>query len=858
MTGFGVRLRKFRVLAGLSQDELAERSGLNARTIRNLERGRARWPYPDTVRRLADALDLSDGTRDEFLAAADRRLARHAGQASGGEAARPVPARHPARHEPPVPHELPGAVRDFVGRAGEMAVLSGLLAGAGQASPGTTVISVIGGMAGVGKTALAVQWAHQVAEQFPDGQLYINLHGYAPGEPVPASDALAMLLGSLGMAGHDIPVEAGERAARYRSLLAGRRMLVVLDNARDTGQVRPLLPGTAGCVTLVTSRDSLAGLVARDGARRLDLDLLSGADAARLMVALIGSRAAEDPGATGALAEACCRLPLALRVAAELAAARPAVPLAALAGELEGLQRLDLLADGDDPHTSVRAVFGWSCRHLDPATARAFRLAGLCPGHDFDRYAIAAVTGTAPDQAGQMLTVLARAHLVQRTGMDRYGMHDLLRGYARELAAQGPEEQRRTALGRLLDYYLATASAAMDAAFPAERQRRPRVCAPGIEGPSMTSETTAWAWLNAERASLIAAAAHAAGHGWPSHATRLSGTLFRYLDTAGCFAEARVLHGYAVQAARGSDDLPAEASALIGIGLAYAQQGRMQEAVTHFDQALTLSRTAGDKNGQARVLNYLGASDMRAGRYEDAAGKLAQALDLYRQTGERTGEAYALSNLGHVLSLQGDHEAATRPLEQARAAFRDLGDRQGEASVLHRIGLARLRHGDYDQAARDLTACLALYREYDDRVGQAEARTAMGQIRARQGRHAPAMRLLRQALASFRELGDQFGETHALNEFGGVLLAAGRAPDAHGHYTAALTLARQVGEQPEQARAHEGLGSIHHAQGDDDQARQEWQLALAIYTELSLAEAGRVRGLLDTTRPRQPTGPPAV
>jgi len=281
--GFGVRLREFRVLAGLSQDELAERSGLTVRTIRNLERGSGRWPYPNTVRRLADALDLRDETRDEFTGAVGRRLAHNRGQASGDQAARPGPAGQPARHEPSVPHELPGAVRDFVGRAGEMAELSELLSSVGQAGPGTVVISAIGGTAGAGKTALAVQWAHQAAEQFPDGQLYINLHGYDPGEPVPASDALAMLLRSLGMAGHDMPVEAGERAARYRSLLAGRRMLIVLDNARDAGQVRPLLPGTARCVTLVTSRDSLAGLVARDGARRLDLDLdgdLSGQTAA--------------------------------------------------------------------------------------------------------------------------------------------------------------------------------------------------------------------------------------------------------------------------------------------------------------------------------------------------------------------------------------------------------------------------------------------------------------------------------------------------------------------------------------------------------------------------------------------------
>ena len=303
------------------------------------------------------------------------------------------------------------------------------------------------GAAGVGKTALAVQWAHQVAEHFPDGQLYANLRGYDPGQPTPAADVLAAFLRALGVPGQDIPPEADERAARYRSLLAGQRMLIVLDNAGSVEQVRPLLPGSPGCVVLVTSRDALAGLIARDGARRLDLDLLPLVEAVSLLRALIGGRIDSDSEAATALAIQCARLPLALRVAAELADTRPAAAVSDLVAELADQQRrLDLMEAGADPQTAVRTVFSWSCRHLDPDTGRAFRLAALHPGLDLDSYAVAALTGTSRRRASQLLDQLARAHLIQTGTPGRYGMHDLLRGYASELAAaQDSEDDRREA-----------------------------------------------------------------------------------------------------------------------------------------------------------------------------------------------------------------------------------------------------------------------------------------------------------------------------------------------------------------------------------------------------------------------------
>jgi DNA-binding SARP family transcriptional activator len=418
-----------------------------------------------------------------------------------GQAATPTSAR------PAMPRELPGAAASFVGRTAELAALTRLLERGGGAAPGAVVISVIGGTAGVGKTALAVQWAHSVAGRFPDGQLYVNLRGYDPGQPVLASAALAGFLRALGVPGRDIPVAEDERAARYRSLLAGRRVLVVLDNAASEEQARPLLPGARGCAAVVTSRDALAGLVARDGALRLELDLLPPGDAVGLLRALIGARVDAEPEPAAALAAQCARLPLALRLAAQLGQARPAASLAGLAGELADQQRrLDLLDAGGDPRTAVRAVLSWSYRHLDAATASGFRLLGLHPGPDLDLRAAAALTGLAPGQAARLLGRLAQAHLIQPARPGRYGMHDLLRAYATEQATcQDSERERRAALTRLSDHYQRDNAAA--AGIPAPAAGQP---AEGRRKPSRTAHVltaeTAHAWLDVGRSSLAAVA----------------------------------------------------------------------------------------------------------------------------------------------------------------------------------------------------------------------------------------------------------------------------------------------------------------------------------------------------------------
>src|SRR5215472_1858376 len=803
--------------------------------------------YQDVRRVLVSELGLEPGAelRDlqQRILTGDAANGHPPAAASGATVV--VAAGGPARG---VPRELPGVVRDFVGRDRELSALSALLEQAAGAVPGTVVISAIGGTAGVGKTALTVQWAHQVADRFPDGQLYVNLRGYGPSEPMPAAEALAGLLHSLGVPRHEIPAEADERAARYRSMLAGRRVLIVLDNAREAGQVRPLLPGTHGCMTVVTSRDSPAGLVARDGAVRMDLDLLPPADAIRLLRLLVGGRATADPAATQALAQACCRLPLALRVAAELAAARPQVPLGDLVTELaDQRRRLDLLDAGGDQITSLRAVFSWSYRHLDAAAARAFRLAGLHTSHDFDRYAAAALIRCTASTADQLLGALVRAHLVQLAGTGRYSMHDLLRGYARELAeVTDTEQERRAAVTRLLDYYLQAAGKATGLAFPAEPHRGPGAGCDGTQAhvPPMASEDAARAWLDAELACMIAAAAHAAGAGWPRHTTRLSAILLGYLDTDGRFTAARALHQHAAHAARRLGDLAAEADAVLGLGNADWQQGRYREALGSYEQALALSRQAGYESGQARALNFLGSTALRMGQHPDAASRFEQALALFCSAGERSGAAYALSNLGVCNMRLGHHDLAADNQQQALRLFRELGDRHGEAQVFRALGLIDLRRNRCERAADSLQRSLALAREFGDRMVVAFTLVHLGLTRSRQGDHQEAASHLHQALAAFRKLGARSGETHALNGLGEVFLAMGRAADARPHHVAALDLSVQAGEKREQARAHDGLGNVHEALGDLARARRHWQRAFDLYTEIGAPEAEQARARL--------------
>jgi tetratricopeptide (TPR) repeat protein len=514
-----------------------------------------------------------------------------------------------------------------------------------------------------------------------------------------------------------------------------RRVLEPRRASRAPGQVRPLLPGTPSCFVLVTSRDSLTGLVARHGARRLGLDPLPPTDAVTLLRALIGGRVDADPAAAGTLAGQCARLPLALRVAAEFAVGRPDLTLAELTGALAAEhRRLDLLDAGGDPRTAVRAVLSWSYRHLPPAAAQAFRLAGLHPAAELSTSAAAALFGSSAGHAAGLLGQLCRAHLVHRAGPGRYAMHDLLRAYAASLTVPGdPDDpaapdgpgERGPALTRLLDYYLGAAAAAMDVLFPAERHRRPQVARPEPLAPALDSPAAARAWLDAEREALLAVTAHAAACGWPGHATQLSGTLSRYLETGGHYAEAAAVHTQARRAAQLAGDRAAEAHALNSLGIVSGRLGRYQQGAGYLREALAMFRELDDHTGAARALGNLGSGEWRQGRYTEAARYHHQSLALFRQAGDELGEARALTDLGTLACRRGRYPEAASYHRRALGLFRDIGERVGEAEALNGLGEVLLAMGQPSRARAQHAAALELATEIGDPHEQARARNGL-------------------------------------------------------------------------------------------------------------------------------------
>jgi tetratricopeptide (TPR) repeat protein len=745
-----------------------------------------------------------------------------------------------------VPGQLPRAVRGFVGRAAERLVLDSLVGTAGD--PAGSIVTITGS-AGVGKTALAVHWAHLVADRFPDGQLHVNLRGFDPSaSPMTPDDAVRGFLDALDIPAQRVPVDLAAQAALYRSLLAGKRVLVVLDNARDAEQVRPLLPGAPGCLIVVTSRSQLPGLIAAEGAHPLVLDLLTPAEARQLLSRRLGpERVDAEPQAVEAIITWCARLPLALTIVAARAATHPQFPLAALAEELRQVSGgLDAFTDAE-PATDIRAVFSWSYHTLSAPAARLFRLLSLHPGPDVTAPAAASLAGVPTTQERRLLAELTRAHLVEEHTPGRYTFHDLLRAYATELAnTHDNDTDRRAALTRLFDLYLATAAAAMDTLHPAETHRRPRIPPPATPIPVLADPDTALAWLDTERPTLVAVAAHTANHDWPTHTTRLATTLNRYLD-GGHYTDALAVHTHALHAAQHTGDPAGQADALNSLGATHGQLGRFGPAAEHFQRALTLFGRAGDPVGQARALGNLGIIEQRLGRYREAADHHEQALALFQQAGDRTGEARALTNLGEVEAWLGRNRPAADHHEHALALFRQAGDRTGEAHALNSLGDVEAQLGRNQPAADHLHQALALFQQFGDRAGEAWTLDSLGTLHTCLGQPAQAAEHHRQALAIFRETGDRDGEAYALNGLGEAALAADRPADVRTHHTAALNIAADIGDRHQQARAHTGLGHAHRTLDDPTHAREHYQHALALYTDLGMPDADQIRTHLTTT-----------
>jgi DNA-binding SARP family transcriptional activator/tetratricopeptide (TPR) repeat protein len=657
----------------------------------------------------------------------------------------------------PVPAQLPPAVSGFAGRVAELASLDAVLPGAarpGPAGPAAVVISAVSGTAGVGKTTLAVHWAHRVAGQFPDGQLYVNLRGFDPaGAPVDPAAAVRGFLDALGVAVARIPQGLDAQAALYRSVLAGKRVLVVLDNARDAAQVRPLLPGSPGCLALVTSRNQLPGLVAAEGARPLALDLLTPAEAHDLLTQRLGAqRVASEPGATREIIQRCARLPLALAIAAARATTSPSFSLAAIAAELRrATVALDPF-DAGERAADVRAVFSWSYDALTQEAARLFRLLGLHPGPDVAVAAAASLAAVSPERARVLLAELARAHLLTEHTPGRFAFHDLLRAYATEQAhSHDSHPDRDAAVHRVLDHYLHTAHHAATLSEPYYDPPALTPAEPGVVRDQLTTAADALGWFTAEHATLLAAV-HLAATGFGARAWQLAWCLSRFLLRGGMWHEQARMCQAGLEAARRTGDITGQAHCLHQLASGYNKSGRYHDAGPLLEQALELFETMGDQIGQAYIHGQLGLLASLQQHNAAALGHDVRALDLYR-TADHPGQALMLNHVGYSHALLGNYQQALTYCEQALAAARELGERNWEAATWDSLGYIHQQLGDHQQAITCYERSLDLYRERADRYNQADTLDSLGDVHRSAGDTAAARRAWTQALRIFDEIG---------------------------------------------------------------------------------------------------------
>ncbi|MFC7587865.1 ATP-binding protein [Nonomuraea antimicrobica] len=742
-------LRRSRERALLTQEELARRAGLSVGTVRGLESGRIQRPRLGSVRALADALALPEPARAALIALArGEPVSRPDGEPAADDGSvPPSPVTRPAYAGAPGP--APGGVAGFAGRVEPLRILDET---AGR--PSATM--VIAGTAGVGKTTLAVHWAQRARDRFPDGQLYVNLRGFHPaGSPLDPAVAVRGFLDALEVAPQRIPATEDAQAALYRSLLADRRLLVVLDNARDAEQVRPLLPGSPGCMVLVTSRDQLSSLVAVEGAQVINLDVLSADEARDLLGRRLGDeRLTAEPQAADDLIAACARLPLALAVLAARAAIRPDFPLAALTDQLsQSRGRLAPLSD-DSAFTDVRVVFSWSYRTLSDAAARLFRLLGVHAGPDIDVEAAARLTAMSPARVAPVLAELARAHLIGEPTPGRYAFHDLLRAYATELAGStDSDEERREAVRRVLDHYLRTAHSAALLLQPHRKQLDLPPPVTGDDTPYVLADLDrAMSWLTAEHGTLIASVEQAFDTGFDRHAWQLAWSMRDFLQRRGHWHDLTTVSGTALRAADRLGDRACQAYAYRSLSLPHVKMRRFDEARAYLLKALDGFAAGGDLVGQADVSRTLGWVLWSMDRREEGLGYAEQAQELYARAGDRAGHADGLNNLGWLHVQLEDHDRALVLCRRALALQQEMGDRRSETATLHTLGYIHHLLGEHREAIPCYERSAELARAFDDGAREAEALAHLGDAHHALGDRRAAGETWRRALRIFTEL----------------------------------------------------------------------------------------------------------
>ena len=819
MASFGRLLRELRTAAGMTQEDLADASGLSVRAISDLERGVNKSPRKDTAELLADGLKLTGQDRADFEAAARRR------DLTDGFAA-PTKA-------------LPRDTMAFTGRAVELRELDS----AAQDADGVVAIYAIGGLPGIGKTALAIHAAHRLVPQFPDGQIYLPLHAHTAGQAqVEPADALASLLQMQGVAAAQIPSGLEARASLWRDRVSGKRLLLLLDDAADSDQVRPLLPGTAGSLVLVTSRSRLTAL---EGAVVISLDALPPGEAAELLVRLAARPGLEvDDQAVAEICRACGYLPLAIGLMAGRIHHHSSWSIADFATDLSAAQ--DRLAPMRAENLSVHAAFDLSYRDLSGDQQRMFRRLGLHPGTEIDAYAAAALDDITLNAARTQLEALFDHYLLAEPARDRYRFHDLIREFARQLADTDPPDERAEAVGRLLDYYLYTVDAASrqlrrgSGAGPATKSKHVKP----EHAPDISGRPQALAWLSAERLNLHAVAGSAAAHGKPVHAGAIPAAMHTFLRSQGHWEQAMTLHHSAIEVAREIGTKQAEARALTDLGDMQYLTDDYQGAEASLRAALQMCAELDDRLGQADALRELGAVQLARGEHDAAGESLARALEKYMSLSDQIGEADALRELGAVQQACGHYQDAAACLDRALKLYRTLDDKLGEADALSDIGTVSLASGDYDSAARSQRQALGLYQVLGDRLGEANALANLGTVQQMGGAHDEAKASLDRAVVLYRGLGDASGEAEALNNLGELALRTAGHSRARDLHERALAIATRIAAPREQARAHEGIGRSYLAEGQGELGETSVRQAVQIYQQIGSPHATRAAKLL--------------
>ena len=847
---FAGLLRQLRAEAKLTQEELAEAAGLSPRSISDLERGVSRAAHKNTAVLLADALSLAGPARVLFVAAARGKAPASEVLAVRQEVA---PGAFAA-----ATRALPRDIAAFTGRQAELARLMGTLA-ATAAGGGVVRIHAIDGMAGIGKTTFAVHAAHRLAGAFPDGQFFLPLHAHTAGQrPVGPEDALASLLLTAGVPAAQIPPGLDARAGRWRDHVAGKKILLLLDDAAGHEQVRPLLPGTAGSLVLVTSRRRLTAL---EDAAVISLDTLPPGEAA-VLLARLAARAGIRPGdaAVAEITRLCGYLPLAIGMLASQLRHHPARTAAGLAAELATAK--DRLALMHAENLSVAAAFDLSYADLTPGQQRLFRRLGLVPGPSLDGYAAAALDGTSLAAARRSLDELYDQHLITEPAPGRYQLHDLLREHARTLAAADIPAESDAAVGRLLDYYLHTVLAAGRHIVTRDAvQEWPPPGRPPADAPDLSTLAQAAAWLDTERANLLAAAECAAGSGRALHAVQIPAAMGGFLRRDGQWDQAAALQKTALTAAQNAADRRGEAKALDELGLLAWLIGDYPAAVGHLARAVALYGEAGDRLGQAYALNHLGVVQVLTGDYPAALTSHQRALAIAQGLGDRPAEAVALNYLGSAQYHTGDHAAAAASLARALDLYRRLGHRHGQAQALRDLGKLQQLTGDYPAATASHQQALQMMRDLGARPGQAWALNDLGMAQQLTGDYPAAAASHRQALELFRDLGSRLGLAEALNNLGQLATRTTDARHARQYHTQALAIAQDIGVPLEEARALEGIGQCDLADGNPGQAAAHLRQALKIYQRIGAPAAPRVQdtfhryGLPSTTPKPQPAAP---